>query len=62
VDDAARAKAPSEFRVSRIRPLFWLFFRIEVIGVAAEEPVKAVGGRQKFVAVAEIVLAELTGG
>jgi hypothetical protein len=62
LDDAARAKALSEFRVSRIHPLFWLFFRIEVIEVAAEEPVKAVGGRQKFLAVAEMVLVELTGG
>ena len=43
-----------------IRPLR-LFFGIEVVQVA-EELVEAVGGRQVLVLVAEMVLAELTGG
>ena len=51
----------AELRVLRDSPVFRLLLGIEVIEVA-EELVEAVYGRQKFVAVAEMVLAELAGG
>ena len=49
------------FGILRIVGQLRLFFGVEVIEVA-EELVEAVHGRQKLVAVAEVVLAELAGG
>ena len=58
---AARAELGAERRVFRVVRQFRLFLGVEVIEVAVEL-VEAVHGRQKFVAVAEVVLAELSGG
>ena len=57
---AARAEARLELRVLRIVGVLRLFFGVEVVEIA-EELVEAVHGRQKLVAVAEMVLAELSG-
>ena len=64
VDDAARTEVLTEIWEvlgSRIVSIFGLFFGVEVIQVA-EELVEAMIGREEFVAVAEVVLAELAGG
>ena len=61
VQHAARAEALLERRVLRIVRILRLFLGIEVIEVA-EELVEAVHRRQKFVLVAQMVLAELAGG
>jgi hypothetical protein len=45
----------------RVVRVLRLFLRVEVVEIA-EELVEAVYGGQKFVAVAKVVLAELTGG
>ena len=58
--DAARTELRPEVRVFRIVRILRLFLGIQVIEVA-EELVEAVHGRQKLVAVAEMVLAELSG-
>ena len=58
---AARAEHCLELRVLRIVGQFGLFLGVEVIEVA-EEFIEAVHGRQKLVAVAQMVLAELAGG
>ena len=61
VEHAARSELLLEFRILGIVPQFRLFLGVEVIEIA-EELVEAVHGRQIFVAIAEMVLAELTGG
>ena len=58
---AARAELLLERRVLGIVGQLRLFLGVQVIEVA-EELVEAVHGRQVFVAVAEVVLAELAGG
>ena len=60
VDDAARSEALLELGIRRIGALLRLLLGIEVIEIA-EEFVEAVIGRQVFVAVSEMVLAELAG-
>ena len=49
-----------ECRIARIEPVLRILFRIQVIQVA-EEFVEAMDGGQIFVAIAEMVLAELPG-
>ena len=58
---AARAELGPEVRILRIVGVLRLFLGVEVIEIA-EELVEAVHRRQMFVAVAEMVLAELAGG
>ena len=58
--DAARTELRPERRVLRIVGVLRLVLGVQVIEVA-EELVEAVNGRQEFVAVAEMVLAELSG-
>ena len=59
MDHAARAEFLFEFRVLRVVGIFRFFFGIEVVEVA-EELIETVGGGQHFVAVAEVVFAELS--
>ena len=61
VEHAARSKLLLEFRILGIVGQFRLLLGVEVIEIA-EKFVEAVHGRQIFVAIAEMVLAELTGG
>ena len=61
VEHAARSKLLLEFRILGIVRQFRLFLGVEVIEIA-EEFVEPVHGRQKFIAIAEMVLAELAGG
>ena len=67
LDHAARAEllqeglAVRQFHVSRVVAVLRLFFGIEVVE-AADELVEPVHGRQVFVAIALVVLAELAGG
>ncbi len=58
--DAARTELRLECRILRIVGMFRFVLGIQVIEVA-EEFVEAVHGRQELVAVAEMVLAELSG-
>ena len=58
---AARPEHGFELGILGIVGQFGLFLGVEVIEVA-EEFVESVHGRQEFVAVAEVVLAELAGG
>ena len=58
--DAARTEAQLELRVLRIVGVLGLVFGIQVVEIA-EELIEAVNRRQKLVAVAEMVLAELSG-
>ena len=58
---AARAELGLVRRVLRIVGQLRLFLGVQVVEVA-EELVEAVHGRQRFVAVADVVLAELAGG
>ena len=60
-EHAARAELGEVGRVLRIVRQFRLFLGVEVIEVA-EELVEAVHRRQRLVAVADVVLAELAGG
>ena len=60
-EHAARPELRAVGRVLRIVGQLRLFLGIEVVEVA-EEFVEAVDGRQRFVAVADVVLAELAGG
>ena len=60
VQHAARAILRAERRVFRIVRQFRLFLGVEVVEIAVEL-VEAVHGRQKLVAVAQVVLAELPG-
>jgi hypothetical protein len=55
---AARARTSPELGILRIIRILRFLFRVEVIEVA-EELVEAVHRRQMFVAIAEVVLAEL---
>ncbi len=57
---AARTECVAEARVLRVVLHLGFFFGIEVIKVA-EEFVEAMHGRQEFVEIAEVVLAELAG-
>ena len=50
-----------EILLARIVGVFRLFLRVQVVEIA-EELVKSMRGRQELVEVAEVVLAELTGG
>ena len=59
--DAAGTKFRFEGRIFRIVGVFGLVLGVEVIKIA-KELVEAVHGRQELVAVAEVVLAELSGG
>ncbi len=61
MEHAARPERLLERRVLGIVGQFGLFLGVEVIEVA-EEFVEPVHGRQEFVAVAQMVLAELAGG
>src|SRR5262249_14829446 len=60
-EDAARPKICAERRVLRIVLVLGLLLGVEVIKIA-EELVETVHCRQEFVAVAEMILAELAGG
>ena len=60
-EDAARPELGPVRRVLRIVRQFRLFLGVEVIEVA-EEFIEAVHGRQRFIAIADVVLAELPGG
>jgi hypothetical protein len=60
VNDAARQKKRSEPWVFRIIGVFWLLFGVQVVQIA-EELIKTVDTRQKLIAVAQMVLAELGG-
>ena len=61
VEHAARAELLLERRILGIVGQLRLFLGVQVIEVA-EELVEAVHGRQVFVPIAEVVLAELAGG
>jgi hypothetical protein len=61
VENAARSKLLLEFRILGIVRQFRLFLGVEVIEIA-EKFIEAVHTRQIFVAIAQVVLAELTGG
>ncbi len=61
IQHAARSVLGAELGVLRIVGQLRLLFRVEVIQVAVEF-VEAVHRRQEFVAVAEVVLADLRGG
>src|SRR5262249_61345889 len=61
LEDTARAELRLERRVLRIVLTLRLLLGIEVIEIA-EELIEPVYGRQKFVAVAEMVLSELASG
>src|SRR5262249_16399109 len=61
LEDTARAELRLECRVLRIVLTLRLLLGIEVVEIA-EELIEPVCGRQKFVAVAEMVLSELAGG
>ena len=61
VHDAARTEPlPKVRKIARVRVVrqFRLFFRVQVVQIAVKL-VEPVHGRQIFVAVAEVVLAEL---
>src|SRR6185369_5992122 len=61
LEDAARAELRLERRILRIVSMLRLLLRIEVIEIA-EKLIEPVHCRQEFVAVAEMILAELPGG
>ena len=61
VNDAARSKFLAEFGVLRIIREFRFFFGIQMIEVAVEL-VETMIGRQEFILVAQVILAELAGG
>ena len=61
VEHAAWSELLLEFRILGIVGQFRFFFGVQVIEVA-EELVEAVDRRQVFIPIAEMVLAELTGG
>jgi hypothetical protein len=61
VEHAAGAVPLLEFRILGIVGQFRFFLGVQVIEIA-EEFIEAVDGRQVFIPVAEMVLAELTGG
>src|SRR4029079_16337596 len=59
MDHAARPEFLLEFRVLRIVDVFRLLFGIQVVEVA-EEFMEAIGGRQRLIAITEVLLAKLT--
>src|SRR5262245_45802033 len=59
--NTARTELLSELRVLRVIGVLGLFFRIKVIEIA-EELVESMDGRKEFVAIAQVVLTELTRG
>jgi hypothetical protein len=61
VDHAARAEVLLELRVLRVVLVLRLFLGVEVVEIA-EELIEAVSGGQELVAIAEVVLAELSRG
>src|SRR5262249_44795702 len=63
VDDAARRERPHRRELVQVGVVgvFWILLGVEVVEVSIEL-VEAVYGRQEAVEVAEVVLAELTGG
>ena len=61
LEHAARAELGAVGRVLRIVRQFRLFLGVEVVEVA-EELIEPVHGRQRLVAIADMVLAELAGG
>jgi hypothetical protein len=61
VDHAARPEALPELRALRVVGVLRLLLGVQVVEVA-EELVEAVVRRQELVLVAEVVLAELSGG
>ena len=60
MNDAARAKFFSETRIRRIVFILRLVFGVEVIQIA-KEFIETVVGRQMFIEIAEMILAELAG-
>ena len=60
MQDAARAEVLLEVGAFRVVGVLRFFLGIKVVEIS-EELVETVGGRQHFVAVAEVVLAELAG-
>ena len=60
VEHAARAELLLELGILRVIGQFGFFLGVQVIEIA-EEFVEAVHGREKFVAIAEVVLSELAG-
>ena len=60
-EHAARPELGPELRILGVIRILRLFLGVEMVEIA-EEFVEAVYGRQIFVAVAEMVLAELAGG
>ncbi len=61
LEDTARAQIRAESGIARVVEVLRFFLGVEVIEIA-EEFVEAMYGGQKFVTVAEMVLAELAGG
>src|SRR5262249_23199553 len=59
--NAAWAEPVTKAGIARIEPVLRVFFCIEVVKIAVEL-IEAVHCRQIFVAIAEVVLAELPGG
>ena len=59
VNDAARSKFLLEFWVLWIVAVLWFFLCVQVIEVA-KELIKPVRGGQHFVAIAQVILSELT--
>jgi hypothetical protein len=59
--DTARAEVRAEGGIARVVKILRFFLGVEVVEIT-EEFVEAVHGGQKFVAVAQMVLAELAGG
>jgi hypothetical protein len=60
VQHTSRSELFQECRILWIIGEFRLFFRVEVIEIA-EELIESVDGRQEFIPIAEMVLAELAG-
>ena len=61
IHHAARSELRAERRILRVVRQFRLFLGVQVVEVAVEL-VKAVHGGQEFVAIPQVVLAELAGG
>jgi len=57
---AARTEFGAELGILRVVFILWLFLGVEVVEVA-EELVESVHGWQEFIAIAEVILSELTG-
>jgi len=61
VQHASGPKSRKERGILGIVGQFRFFFRVQVIEIA-EELVKSMHGRQKFIPIAQMVFAKLTGG